>query len=491
MKKIITLFRLSGVIIINLSFLLTSFNSNAQTGGAIYQAGPLMMRAKIQPVASELSNGKIISFGGRENGFVSCAYADIYDPVTNSFSEDPMNFTHDFAAVAKLSNGNYFIAGGGQNSGVPAYATTEIYDTTTNTFNVTASMITARMMSAAVELTNGKVLIAGAWYNSTAASFGEVYDPITDAFTATGALNQPRVQEVLLPTADGGAVMAGGCPSYGGATYTSTEYYNPTTNTFDNLNSELIPADAGWLLISSSTKPIDDSRMSNGNYILLAHRSAPTLEFALIEFNPTTKLFSKLVTSAPLSDSLTDGGFYNLVLNRSSNIAYVLGVKANITPIQACLVGVYLTTGQTHYPSTSYTLQTQEYLNPAMTYISSIGKILLQGISTGPDNFSATNKTYLLTPDFQVGISEVTNNSKAVVTYYPNPSSDLITVKIENINSTNFNLTIYNIMGKIVKSEKINTNQKQINITDLSNGIYTVEIKAEGWSEKQKLIIQR
>jgi hypothetical protein len=66
------------------------------------------------------SNGKIISFGGRENGFVSCAYADIYDPSTNSFSEMPMNFTHDFAAVAKLSDGRYFIAGGGQDWGVPA-----------------------------------------------------------------------------------------------------------------------------------------------------------------------------------------------------------------------------------------------------------------------------------------------------------------------------------------------------------------------------------
>jgi hypothetical protein len=491
MNKIFTLSGLSGVVIAGLIILLTSFITDAQTGGAIYQTGPVMMRTKIYPVASELPNGKIISFGGRENGFVSCAYADIYDPATNSFTENPMNFPHDMGAVAKLSDGRYFIAGGGQNSGVPAYAATEIYDYTTNTFISKASMIAARMMPATAQLTGGKVLVAGAWYDNNSASYGELYDPATDTYAATGALNQPRAQLMLLPTTDGGAVMAGGWPSFGGAVFTGTEYYNPTTNAFENLNSELIPADAGWLLNVIYTRPIDDSRMSNGNYILLAYRGVPASEFALIEFNPTTKLFSKLVTSEPLTGSLTDAGFWDLVLNRTDNIAYVLGVKAGTDPQQVCLVTVDLTTGHNYYPLTSYTLPTQQYLNPCMTYISSNGKILLQGISSYPDNFSATNKTYLLTPQLQVGIAEARSRSAAAISYYPNPSSDLVTVKIDNTNTSDFSLNIYNLMGTLVKSEKLKNNQEQINVVDLSNGIYTVEIKANGWSEKQKLIIQR
>jgi len=491
MKEIITISRLSGVIIAGLLLLLTNFISDAQTGGAIYQTGPVMMRAKIYPVASVLNNGKIISFGGRENGFVSCAYADIYDPSSNSFSESPMNFTHDMGAVAKLSGGMYFITGGGQNSGVPAYANSEMYDYTTNTFNIKASMIEARMMLASTQLISGKVLVAGAWYNNTAASYGELYDPITDAYIATGALNQPRAQPILLPTTDGGSVMAGGWPSYGGAVFTSTEYYNPSTNAFENLNSELIPADPGWLLNAIYTRPIDDSRMSNGIYILLAYRSAPTLEFALIEFNPTTKLFSKLITSEPLSGSLTDGGFFDLVLNRTDNIAYVLGVKAGTDPQQVCLVTVDLNTGHNYYPLTSYTLPTQEYLNPCMTYISSSQKILLQGISSYPDNFNATNKTYLLTPQLQVGIAEARYNSVANISYYPNPSSGLVTVKLNKMNTSDFALNIYNLMGELVKSEKLKENLQQINIEDLSNGIYIVEIKSKELIDMQKLIIQR
>ncbi len=166
-------------------------------------------------------------------------------------------------------------------------------------------------------------------------------------------------------------------------------------------------------------------------------------------------------------------------------------MKAGTDPQQVCLVTVDLTTGHIYYPLTSYTLQAQEYLNPCMTYISSSGKILLQGISSYPDNFNATNKTYLLTPQLQVGIAEAGKNSMAAISCYPNPSSDLVTVKIDNTNASDFALNIYNTMGKLVKSEKSIKNQEQFNITGLSNGIYIVEIKAKGWAEKQKLIIQR
>ncbi len=476
---------------VGLLLLLTNFISEAQTGGAIYQTGPLMMRTKIYPIASQLNNGKIISFGGRENGFVSCGYADIYDPSTNLFSEIPMNFTHDMGSVAKLSDGNYYIAGGGQNLGIPAYATCEVYDNSTGTFNIKASMTTARMMLASTQLSNGKVLIAGAWYDNTAASYGELYDPVADTYTITGTLNQPRAQEILLPTTDGGAVMAGGWPSFGGTVFTSTEYYNASTNAFENLNSELIPADPGWLLNHISTRPIDDSRMSNGNYILLASRSAPTLEFALIEFNPTSKLFSKLVTSVPLSDSLTDGGFFDLVLNRTDNIAYVLGVKASTDPQQVCLVTVDLSTANVYYPSTSNTLLAQEYLTPGMTYVSSVGKILLQGISSYPDNFNATNKTYLLTPQLQVGIIEVSNNSSPIISCYPNPSSDFVTVKIEHLKTSDYTLNIYNLLGALVTSETLNQNTQQVNVNNLASGVYTLEIKSIEWSGKQKFIIQK
>lgn len=74
---------------------------------------------------------------------------------------------------------------------------------------------------------------------------------------------------------------------------------------------------------------------------------------------------------------------------------------------------------------------------------------------------------------------------------YPNPASDIVTLNIGNPNSADLTLNIYNVVGTLVKSEILKQNTRQINIGDLSNGIYTFEIKSKEWSGKQKLIIQR
>ena len=64
-------------------------------------------------------------------------------------------------------------------------------------------------------------------------------------------------------------------------------------------------------------------------------------------------------------------------------------------------------------------------------------------------------------------------------------------MNIENKNNADLTLNIYAFAGTLVKSEILNQNQQQINIGDLSEGIYIVEIKSKEWTEKRKLIIQR
>jgi len=77
------------------------------------------------------------------------------------------------------------------------------------------------------------------------------------------------------------------------------------------------------------------------------------------------------------------------------------------------------------------------------------------------------------------------------ITIYPNPASDLVSLNIDNFDNENVRLTIYDICGNLVKSETLKQNQRQINIRNLSNGTYLVEIKSKEWTGKQKLIIQR
>ena len=80
---------------------------------------------------------------------------------------------------------------------------------------------------------------------------------------------------------------------------------------------------------------------------------------------------------------------------------------------------------------------------------------------------------------------------KNQISIYPSPASDFVNVNYSNKNNTELTLNIYNLIGGLVKSEQLQDNQKQINVEDLNNGVYLVEIKSKDWTGKQKLIIQR
>ncbi len=481
-----------------LAAIVLDVSAEAQTGGAVYQVGPVMMRTKIYPMATVLDNGKVISFGGREFNFVSCAYSDMYDPIANTFTEAPMNFTHDGSVVVKLSDGRYFLLGGCDDLGVaPGYSTTEMYNPTTNTFDIKASMTMARMNHAAAQISSNKVLVAGAWYNDNGATYGEVYDIGANSFTATGALNQPRANPIVIPTNDGGAVVAGGWPSYGGSIYKSVEYYQVSTNNYVVQSSELIPSDPGWLLNPIYTRPIADSRLSNGDYLLLASRSSSTSEYALITFDPETKLFSKLNTSVPLMDALTDGGFFDVILNKADNFAYLMGVHLNADPQQLSLITVDLTTGTTYHPINSFTLPAQEYLNPAMTYMASNGKILIQGISSATGtNFAATDKTYLLTPVLTAGIHDETNKSYLSVFCYPNPANDQLNIELKVVEKSEYKIRLIDILGReiICDSKQISSIGKttlNYNLNDVKQGVYTLTVQDKNHVNAQNVIITK
>jgi ligand-binding sensor domain-containing protein len=82
-------------------------------------------------------------------------------------------------------------------------------------------------------------------------------------------------------------------------------------------------------------------------------------------------------------------------------------------------------------------------------------------------------------------------NGKSSFAIYPNPVSNIITVSFDSNIEANTTLNIYNVSGSMVKSELLKQNQQQINIGDLDNGIYVIEIKSKKQTENRKLIIQK
>lgn len=65
------------------------------------------------------------------------------------------------------------------------------------------------------------------------------------------------------------------------------------------------------------------------------------------------------------------------------------------------------------------------------------------------------------------------NNNQIVV--YPNPSIGVLNVDLENVN-TSTTINVYNTLGEFVLSEMLVSLKNQININELSKGIYIIKI---------------
>jgi hypothetical protein len=88
-----------------------------------------------------------------------------------------------------------------------------------------------------------------------------------------------------------------------------------------------------------------------------------------------------------------------------------------------------------------------------------------------------------------VGFNELTLNKQIKI--YPNPASNIVNLIMDNIGDNTIIINVYNTVGTLVKTDRLNKNKQQFNVEDLSNGVYVVEIKDEDNTKCQKLIIQR
>lgn len=101
----------------------------------------------------------------------------------------------------------------------------------------------------------------------------------------------------------------------------------------------------------------------------------------------------------------------------------------------------------------------------------------------GADNYGVIFKK-----TFAAGIYENTQND---ISISPNPAFDFITLNNIAGDKNDITMNIFNVTGSLMWSETVRQNQQKINIGNLCNGIYFVEIISSDYTGKQKLIIQR
>ena len=469
---------------------------HAQTAGGVFEPGPPMQTSRIATAIGATASGEFLFFGGRSYGFVSSAFTDVFNPETMVFTNVNMLYPHDNAVVIKTEDGRFFIAGGGYNLGVPAYNTAEWYDPETRTFSDAGTMLYSRMQGTGIQLTDGRLLIVGGWYDPTAAVQTELYDPASGTSTAAGSLIQARSSALVLPCDDGGAVVFGGYPTYGGNYLAGVEYFDPVTNTFSVLQDELIADEPGYYTTYDNANKEEPSlfQLADGRYVFLAWRTDPVIEYILVSFDPATKVFERIHLNTPLKSDLTDGGFVEMTINFEEHLAYLLAADAEAAGAGLSLVTVDLNTGNVYQPSINQYFPDYTWLVFGnMVYVPQLEKILFVGVSTsGTDYFNATTGTYLITPDYTVDINEPVYQPKCEV--YPNPSQGILEVYLEVKEPSSFTFTITDMAGRKMCNEirhaAIESNYKwRLDLQDFPSGTYNLLIMGNDIQITKRIII--
>lgn len=145
-------------------------------------------------------------------------------------------------------------------------------------------------------------------------------------------------------------------------------------------------------------------------------------------------------------------------------------------------------------PSAANILTTPyNYLAP--DYRPAVGSIALAGASFTTASIAAATQASTLNC-LTTSIKQ-NENLIGLVSLFPNPTSDLTTLKIETQKSLNLNVVIYDITGKVVLTPITNytlaggENKITINTSELNNGVYFVTLSTISGKETVKLVVSK
>ncbi len=110
------------------------------------------------------------------------------------------------------------------------------------------------------------------------------------------------------------------------------------------------------------------------------------------------------------------------------------------------------------------------------------------------DNYIATVSVQESVPTvLPTGIKAFTKNNN-VFTAYPNPATNEVNIHLVAAKNETHNVTILNAMGQIVKTKTLTNSAAGVtndvlNVSDLTKGVYTINVKGNTTNGTQKLII--
>ena len=263
--------------------------------------------------------GELVVMGGHTSGFVPTPTAEYL--ANNTWHTLNMVYTHDCGTCVRLSSGHILLLGGIERElGIGQTFTVERYDPATHAFQGFACLDKKRAFASAVELAQGKVVIAGNWYAEDAI---EIYEP----GKGFSFIKEPAVQRAyphILPISPENAIIFSSEDTHG----------NFMQDLVDQLSGDPFtePLLKEWNILPYMVNPTsaDDLRTGEYAYLLPASRQEDG-QAGIIRISDGR--FSLLETERPLPASLPDGEplvwMHSLQVDRASRSAWMYALSGN------------------------------------------------------------------------------------------------------------------------------------------------------------------
>jgi large repetitive protein len=255
--------------------------------------GPLNV-PRYQHTATLLQDGTVLVAAGSYAPYIQNS-AEIYDPVSNTFTATPLMSTpRTLHTATLLANGKVLLAGGGTN-------TVEWYDPVARAFSAAAPMAASRSGHTATRLADGRVLVVG---GDGGGNTAELYDPAADLWTAAAAAhNDPGVVGTATLLADGRVLTIANA---------AAEIYDPAANAW----TPVTPVPGGRTGHTATLLPSGKVLVAGGATV--ATTSAPAGHADTALYDPATDTWTTIAggpfgshgtaTLLPSGKVLFDGG---------------------------------------------------------------------------------------------------------------------------------------------------------------------------------------
>ncbi len=154
-----------------------------------------------------LKNNKLLFY---EDG----SSVTLWDYMNNAFTSIPISVNLFCSGHAVLADGRVLVVGGYSGSSNPiGIANAEIFDPGSNTWTTVPSMAYRRWYPTATTLSDGRVLVTAGWQTSNHSNAGipEIYNPSTNSWTQLNSANNPfETYPFIYQLSDGRLIHVGG-----------------------------------------------------------------------------------------------------------------------------------------------------------------------------------------------------------------------------------------------------------------------------------------